>query len=281
MMTGTRVRVAALAAVAVAVSLLLAACASVPYTNRSQLMLIGQQEELSLGASAYREAIGKAKLSASAEGQAQVERVGRRIAAVAERPDYQWQFSLVEDGAANAYCLPGGKVVVYTGIMPFTRTEAGLAVVVAHEVAHALARHGAERLSRGILLQMGEGVLLAAVESSHPGAVSAVALAYGLGTTVGVELPFSRAQELEADHIGLILMAKAGYDPREAVAFWERMSAQKEAKKLPQFLSTHPYDDVRLQELEGWMPEADDYYQAYSHANPHPSATPSPNPASK
>jgi predicted Zn-dependent protease len=242
-----------------ALTLWLAACASAPYTGRSQLMLIDQGQELALGASAYDKVLQQEKVSRDPALQALVERVGRRVAQAAERPDYDWRFTVVEDDSANAFALPGGKVAVYTGIFKYTQNEAGLATVMAHEVAHALARHGAERMSRGILLELGEAGLLAAVGSQSRGATEAVSLAYGLGTTVGVELPFSRSQELEADHIGLILMAKAGYDPREAVGFWERMSA-KGGKRPPEFLSTHPYDEVRIRQLEQLLPEALEYY---------------------
>ncbi len=251
-------------ALLVAAALVVAACATAPYTGREQLILVGEQQELSLGASAYRQVLDKEKPSNDAAATALVERVGRRVAQAAGRPDYRWQFTLLQSEAVNAFCLPGGKVAVYTGILPYTENEAGLAVVVAHEVAHALARHGAERLSRGLLLELGEQGVLAAVGAKSPGAVEAVHAAYGLGTAVGVELPFSRSQELEADHIGLILMAKAGYDPREAIAFWQRMSAQDAkgggGKRPPEFLSTHPLDEVRIRRLELEMPEALEYY---------------------
>jgi predicted Zn-dependent protease len=203
--------------------------------------------------------LSEEKLSEDSQSAAILERVGRRIAAVADRPGYDWEFALVEGEQANAFALPGGKVAVYTGILQYTQDEAGLATVIAHEVAHALARHGAERMSRGLLLELGEQGVLAALGASAPGAVQAVSLAYGLGTTIGIELPFSREQELEADHIGLVLMAEAGYDPREAIAFWERMAA-KGGKRPPQFLSTHPYDEVRIRQLELLLPEALQHY---------------------
>jgi predicted Zn-dependent protease len=251
------------ALLAAAVVLLLAACTPVPYTGRSQLILVSEQEELGLGARAYQQVLQKEKVSTDTEAAVLVERVGRRVAAVADRPDYTWQFKLVESESANAFCLPGGKVAVYTGILPYTQNEAGLAAVIAHEVAHALARHGAERLSRARLVELGElGVAAATGVGSQT--MQLVNLAYGLG----VEMPFSRSQELEADRIGLILMAKAGYDPREALSFWRRMAAKGEGKRLPQFLSTHPYDEVRVEQLEVWLPEALDYYRQASRPKP-------------
>lgn len=238
-------------------------CAAAPYTGRSQLIIVSQEQEMALGADAYQQVLQKEKLATDAAQAALVERVGRRVAAVAARPDYQWEFKLVENDAANAFCLPGGKVAVYTGILPYTANEAGLAAVIAHEVAHALARHGAERLSRAQLLELGE-VGVAAATGMSAGTLQIFELAYGLG----VELPFSRSQELEADHIGLILMAKAGYDPREAIAFWGRMAAKREGRKLPQFLSTHPYDEVRIRQLEELLPEALNYYHQATKTQP-------------
>ncbi|MFH0809664.1 MAG: M48 family metallopeptidase [Pseudomonadota bacterium] len=241
-------------------AILLAACATTPYTGRSQLMLIDPRQELSLGAKAYNQVLQKEKRCQDADSVALVRGVGERVAKAAKRPDYRWEFTLIESSQVNAFALPGGKVAVYTGILPYTKTEAGLATVIAHEVAHALARHGAERMSRGLLIQLGEQGLLAAMGTKRQTAAAAVSAAYGLGTAVGVELPFSRAQEMEADHIGLILMAEAGYDPHEAISFWQRMSSKEGGKKPPEFLSTHPCDAERIRQLEVELPEALRYY---------------------
>ncbi|MDH3598437.1 MAG: M48 family metallopeptidase, partial [Candidatus Tectomicrobia bacterium] len=197
------------------------------------------------------------KLSQDAQVNAMVRRVGRRIADAANRPDFQWEFRVVEKDEANAFALPGGKVAVYTGILKYTETEAGLAVVMGHEVAHALARHGGERMSQSMVAQFGLTLGDLALGGSNPAVMQAVQMAYG----VGVQLPFGRRQESEADHIGLILMAKAGYDPNEAVPFWQRMSGGKTGNAPPEFLSTHPSGATRIRQLQQWMPEALQYYR--------------------
>jgi predicted Zn-dependent protease len=218
---------------------LLSACQTVPVTGRQQLILLSSAEENRLGITSYEQIIKDEKLSTDARINAMVRQVGQRIAAVAARPDFAWEFRVIEKDVANAFALPGGKVAVYTGILKYTKTETGLAVVMGHEIAHAIARHGGERVSR------------------DPAIIQAIGLAYG----VGVQLPFSRAQESEADHIGIVLMAKAGYDPREAVPFWRRMAAGKTGQSPPEFLSTHPSGTTRMAQLEQWMPEALQYYK--------------------
>jgi len=238
----------------------LAACQTVPYTKRSHLVLVSEGEETALGESSYKEALSKAKVSTDAEASAMVRRVGERIAAAADKPDFKWEFNLIDDPKTiNAWCLPGGKVAVYSGILPVTKDENGLAVVMGHEIAHALARHGGERMSQGLLAQLG-GAALGAAMASKPQETQALAQqAYGVGATVGVLLPFSRAQESEADRIGLILMAKAGYDPGPAVDFWRRMAAASGAGGGPEFLRTHPADDKRIAEIQERLPEARGY----------------------
>ncbi len=241
-----------------AAAVFLCACKSVPFTNRRALVLIPASQEMSLGESSYRDALSKAKISTDAAETARLQRVGARIAAAAERPDFKWEFTLVDDPKTiNAWCLPGGKVAVYTGILPVTRDDEGLAVVLGHEVAHALARHGSERMSQGLLAQFG-GAALAVALADKPAQTQALALqAYGAGATVGVLLPFSRAQESEADRIGLILMAKAGYDPGAAVDFWRRMSqASGGGDGTPEILRTHPTDEKRIRGIEERLPEA-------------------------
>lgn len=240
--------------------LILAACQTAPVTGRSQLILIPESMEIELGLTSYKDALKKAKLSEDKEIVDMVNRVGERIAAVAGREDYKWEFKVIEDEKmVNAFALPGGKVAVYTGILKYTENEDGLAAVMGHEVAHALVRHGGERISAGILAQLGAIGLNAAIKSNDPVAVMAINQAFGIGVNVGVMLPFGRSQELEADRVGLILMARAGYDPNEAVAFWKRMMKAKD-KAPPEFLSTHPASERRVKELERWMPEALKYY---------------------
>lgn len=208
-------------------------------------------------------------ISKDPEQNALVKRVGQRIAAVAPLPNAQWEFVVFDKpDVMNAFCLPGGKVGVYSGILKLTQNEAGLATVVGHEVSHAVARHGEERMSEGLLLQ-GIGMGLAALTQSRPEAAQQLMqAAYGVGATVAVELPHSRKQELEADHLGLIYMARAGYDPQEAVAFWQRFKAYNDKQgggKPPAFLSTHPVDDKRIEQLNELLPQAMAEYQKAKH----------------
>ncbi|MCI0484122.1 MAG: M48 family metallopeptidase [candidate division NC10 bacterium] len=243
------------------VAVILTACATAPYTQRSQLMLISPGEENQLGAQAFQQILSKEKVLRDPALQAVVDRIGWRVANAANRPDFQWQFVVIDNPKmANAFALPGGKVAVYTGMFPVARTEGGLAAVMAHEVGHVLARHGGERLSQGLLAQMGAAAVQVGMAGSNPGVVQGVMVAYGLGANVGVLLPYSRLQESEADGIGVILMAQAGYDPREAVQLWQRM-AKQDRQAPPEFLSTHPSPGTRIQELERLMPKALTYYR--------------------
>src|SRR4030095_2636736 len=227
-------------------------CTTVPYTNRSQIMLMSESDDLQLGAAAYQEVLHKEKIVHDAAITAPVQRVGQRIAAAADKKDYQWEFSVIDDPKqANAFCLPGGKVAVYTGIFPIARDDAGLAAVIGHEVAHALARHGAERVSQSTIPQAG----------ASAGPQQSFMAAYGLGSQYGVALPFGRSQESEADHIGVILMAKAGYNPEAAIGLWERMQKASEGKSPPEWLSTHPSPSTRIADLQGWMPQALGYFK--------------------
>jgi metalloendopeptidase OMA1, mitochondrial len=246
------------------------ACQKAPGTARDQLIYISEEKEIALGLSAFREVLRSARLSRDPEVTLMVNRVGHRIAKAANKPEYVWEFAVIQDDEQiNAFALPGGKVAIFTGILKYTKNEAGLATVMAHEVAHALQRHGAERYSRGILEQIGQiGALAgAAAGGIDPGVAIGAMSAYG----VGVTLPNSRDQELEADYIGLQLMAKAGYDPREAVLFWERMSGCprkligkycfRSQSAIPEFLSTHPSDVTRINQIEAWIPQALKWYQ--------------------
>ncbi|MBI4684311.1 MAG: M48 family metallopeptidase [Nitrospirae bacterium] len=252
--------------------LFIISCQTVPITGRQQLSLIPSQSILSMSFNSYGEFISKHKVIADTEEAHMVKRVGQKIQHAVEQylsengmsyvlNDYKWEFNLVEDKNINAWCMPGGKVVVYTGILPITKDETGLAVVMGHEIAHAIASHGEERMSQGLLAQMG-GIALSAAVSEKPKETQNLFLtAYGLGAQIGVLLPYSRLHESEADHLGLIFMAIAGYDPRAAVDFWERMSASHKGLSVPEFLSTHPADKKRIDQIKEFIPEAIGYYQ--------------------
>jgi metalloendopeptidase OMA1, mitochondrial len=240
----------------------LVGCTTVPYTNRSRIMMMSESDDMELGLAAYEQILSEEKISRDPEANRLVSQVGRAIADAADKPEFDWQFTVIDEPeTVNAFALPGGKVAVYTGIFPVAIDTAGLATVIGHEVAHALARHGAERMSQGMALQ-GLGIGLAiATSGQSAGVQQAVMQAYGLGAQVGVLLPFSREMESEADHIGLILMAKAGYDPSVSVGLWERMGQLSDGAKTMEFLSTHPNYDTRIQQLREWIPEAERYYR--------------------
>ena len=232
----------------------LPACATVPYTNRHQFNMISEDEETQMGIQAYDDVKKKNKISHDPQVNAVVERVGKRIAAAADKPEYKWEFVVIDDPkTVNAFCLPGGKIAVYTGILPLTKDDTGLAVVLGHEVSHALAHHGAERMSDQSIVTLPLAVLL---QGQSDEAQALIQNAFG----IGVALPFGRKQESEADHIGLILMAKAGYDPAYAVEFWKRMAQEMQGRAPPAFLSDHPSDASRIQKIQEELPEARTYY---------------------
>ena len=237
---------------------LLAGCYSVPVTGRKAFNLIPEDQAASLGADSYRQVLSSNKIITRGPDYDEVLRVGRRIAAASDEPGLQWEFNLIDDPkTVNAFCLPGGKVAVYSGILPVARNEAGLACVMAHEIGHAIARHGSERMTEQLMVQVGQAGLAAALQSKSPETQQLVLSAYGAGGTVGVLLPFSRKQESEADHIGLIYMARAGYDPHEAPEFWRRMvQSSAGQQRPPELLSTHPAPEDRVQQLEQLIPEA-------------------------
>ncbi len=243
---------------AIIVLVFIIGCATAPYTGRSQLIFVSEGQEAALGDDAYRQILRDSVITRDVNAERLVRRVGERIARVAEKPEYKWEFTTINDPeTANAFAVPGGKVAVYTGIFGPARDETGLAVVLGHEVAHALARHPAERMSQGLLFQLG-GAGLSVLMGSNPAMANQVLQAFG----VVVALPFSRSQETEADRIGLILMAKAGYDPRFAIELWERMEKKEGGKGAPpEFLSTHPGYETRVQQLRSFLPEALSYYQ--------------------
>ncbi len=248
-----------------AISVIALGCATVPITGRNQFNLIPDSQADALGAEAYQKVESESRLITSGPEYDRVLRVGRRIAAAADNPDFNWDFCLIDDPKMiNAFCLPGGKVAIYSGILPVTQDDTGLAVVIAHEAAHAIARHGAERMTDQLAVQLGGAGLQHLLQQKSPATQQLVMAAFGVGTTVGVMLPFSRSLENEADHIGLVFMAKAGYDPRQAPEFWKRMSAASSGAAPPAFLSDHPSDASRIQNLAKWMPEALKYYHPRS-----------------
>src|SRR5437867_3315080 len=242
--------------------LVVAACQTVPLTGRHQFLLFPEGQEVQMGATAYRDVLKKGKVSADPTLNDQVTRVGHRIAQATDRNDYHWEFKVLDDKQVNAFCLPGGKVAVYTGILPLTRDDAGLAAVLGHEVSHAIARHSGERLSQGLLVQVPLAVAQVALAGNDPAMTRQVTALLGAGATVGIRLPWSRTQESEADHLGLIYMAKAGYDPHAARDLWVRMAeASKGSARPPEFLATHPAAATRIKQIEAWLPEALQYYQ--------------------
>jgi predicted Zn-dependent protease len=242
----------------VSLTMTLLSCATAPETGRRQLLLVSPVEEAQLGLQAFQQLKQQKPVVTKGKDAAMLQQVGGRISQVAPLPDARWEFVLFKDQSPNAFALPGGKVGVNTGILPITKDEAGLATVIGHEIAHAVARHGAERMSQGMLVQLG-GAGLSAALGSNPGATGDLVIqAYGLGSQLGVMLPYSRIQELEADELGLLYMARAGYDPREAIGFWTRFAAYnaKRGGAPPEFLSTHPLDQRRIEALERAMPRA-------------------------
>lgn len=236
-------------------------CTTVSETGRHQLNFMSSSEEMQLGFSEFDKMKKEVPISKDPAANALLQRVGKRVAAVANLPDAQWEFVVFESKEANAFCLPGGKVGVYTGILPITKDDAGLATVIGHEVAHAVARHGGERMSQA----KGLALLGSAVDSGTAGSKYheyAVA-GYGLSSQLGVALPFSRLQESEADHMGLLYMSRAGYNPEASVEFWQRFADfnKQQGSDTMWFLRTHPLDDTRIKQLKGWMPEAKAQYK--------------------
>jgi predicted Zn-dependent protease len=234
--------------------------------------MIPSSEMLTMSFQQYDQFLKENKLSTNQAEINAVKQTGTKIKKAVERymaenklsdrlKGYKWDFNLVEDDQINAWCMPGGKVVVYTGILPVTQDETGLAVVMGHEIAHAIAEHGNERMSQQLLQQVGAVGLMVAMQD-EPAETQAIWLSvYGVGTTVGIMLPYSRTHESEADHLGLIFMAMAGYDPHAAPAFWKRMAASKQGGSPPEFLSTHPSDQTRIDNINSWIPEAMKYYK--------------------
>lgn len=252
----------------------IASCSQNAITGRNQLSLYNEADIQSMAAQQYQQFLSQNKVvSTSASKDAEmVRRVGSRLVAAInqyyanqgltkELEGYKWEYNLVDSKEVNAWCMPGGKIVVYTGLLPITQNEAALAVVVGHEIAHALARHGNERMSQASLQQLGGVALQTAIANKSPAAQNILLSAYGIGSNVGALLPFSRKQELEADRYGLIFSAMAGYNPQEAIPLWERMKAAAGGSKPPEILSTHPAEDTRIAKLRDLMPEAMKHYR--------------------
>ncbi|MCP9468403.1 MAG: M48 family metallopeptidase [Nitrospira sp.] len=267
------IRFAGMAVLLLVGGMTVAGCETNPYTGRSQLLMTSISQEMQLGEQAYAQVKSdpNIRLSRDPREVEPVKRVAARIIEAAKRSKYaemakqfEWEVTVIKDDrTANAFALPGGKIAVYTGIFPVARTEAGLAAVMGHEVIHALARHGAERMSQGQLTNAALQVAGAAIGASggNPLLGQATMAALGLGAQVGVLLPFSRKHESEADYVGILLAADAGYDPRESVGLWERMAELSSGGGPAEFLSTHPSHGTRIEQLKAWMPEAMAIYQ--------------------
>jgi predicted Zn-dependent protease len=253
-------------------SLLLYSCTQVAITGRQQLNIVPDSVVNQMSFQNYQEFISKNKLSSNAAATQMVKKVGGRIQAAVESycrennlsdrlQGYKWEFNLVEDPNVNAWAMPGGKVVVYTGLLDVAKNEDGLATVVGHEIAHVIARHGSEQMSQGLLIEFG-GMALSEAMAQQPDKVKGIFMdSFKVGSEVGIMLPYSRTMELEADRLGLIFMAMAGYNPQEALNFWQRMSSGKQDSRLMELLSTHPADSRRIQNIKTLMPEALSYYK--------------------
>ncbi|MEZ4811385.1 MAG: M48 family metallopeptidase [Allomuricauda sp.] len=250
---------------AIALFLGISACKTNPFTGKSTLNFYPNSQIFPMAFAQYDQFLTENKVITGSSDAQMITRVGQRIASAAERwldangypgylKDYKWEYNLVDDKTVNAWCMPGGKIVVYTGILPIAQNETGLAVVMGHEVAHALADHGAQRMSAGMLQQI--GAVAGNVAIQDPEKRNMFNQAYGLGSTIGVMLPFSRSHETEADRIGLQIMAIAGYNPDEAAKLWQRMKANAGGQAPPEFLSTHPSNETRISNLTAWAPAA-------------------------
>src|SRR5215831_10493112 len=253
----------AIAAIVVGVLLIGTRTQHAPVTNRTEHVKLTDQQQIQMGDEEYTKTLrqNRARIISSGPSYAEVQRVAKRIEAVAakDKPDFVWRVTLIRSREANAFCLPGGKIVVYTGILPITRNDAGLATVLGHEVAHATAEHVAERIEREHLTEIAAAVIAGGVAFTPAQYTQVFAL-----VDAGASLPFSRSQESEADHIGLVYMARAGYDPRQALAFWKRMLRASKGSEPPEFLSDHPSDAHRVERIRGWLPEAERAYRPQS-----------------
>ena len=252
--------------VALMLTVLLVACATNPFTGKKTMALVPNSQLFPTAFAQYNQFLNDNNVITGTKDSEMIKRVGQRIAVAAERylnanghegylKDYKWEYNLVKDETVNAWCMPGGKIVFYTGILPIAQNEAGVAAIMGHEVAHALANHGQQRMSAGILQQLGAVAGNVAIQDDQTRAI--FNQAYGIGSQVGVMLPFSRSHETESDLIGTYLMAIAGYDPSEAAELWKRMKANSGSGQAPpEFMSTHPSNDTRIANLTKWAPQA-------------------------
>lgn len=254
------------------VATVLEACSRIPISGRRQFKMLPESTLMDMSLTSYKQILDTAAVVNGTEESAMIKRVGNKIATAVEGylkstkhlkriEGYTWEFNLIEDTLVNAWCMSGGKVAFYTAILPICETETGVAVVMGHEIAHAIAQHGNERVSQGLALQMGGVALDVAASTRSEETRALVQLAYGVGANVGVLLPYSRKHESEADQMGLMFMAMAGYDPSEAPKFWDRMN-QLGGQRPPEFLSTHPDPEKRKQRLQELMPKAMEHYNA-------------------
>ena len=259
---------------ALIISAFAAGCSTNPVTGRSQFKLVPEQELQAMAAQEYQQFLSSNKVVASSNNRdaAMVKRVGSRVTNAVKSyyasrnlsdalAGFTWEYNLVNDPAVNAWAMPGGRIVVYTGLLGVTKNEAALAAVIGHEISHAIFKHGNERMSQGLAQQLGGAALSIALANQPAQTQNLFNTAYGIGTNIGVLLPFSRKQESEADRYGLIWMAMAGYNPQEAIPLWERMEAASSGNRPPEFLSTHPSENTRMTNLRKWMPEALKYYK--------------------
>jgi len=245
--------------------LIIFACSTTPFSGNKAFLLTSPETENRQGEEAYNEILKTEKEVKGTKEAKLVELIGKRIAAVANQSDFKWEFRTLESATPNAFCLPGGKVAVYTGILKYAKNEAGLATVMGHEIAHAIARHGGQRMSQAMAANVAmAGLAMIGLSKMDPNKRQVVMAALGAGITYGVILPFSRAHESEADEIGLTLMARAGYDPREAVQFWDRFAQADGGKAPPEFLSTHPGSGKRRDQLKSLLPKVMPEYEASS-----------------
>jgi predicted Zn-dependent protease len=228
----------------------------VPLTGRKQLVDLNREQEMALGYQSYRQILNQSQVVPSGQAVELVRDIGKRLAAVAEDPGFEWEFNVVDSNQVNAFCLPGGKVAVYTGILPVAKNADGLAAVMGHEIAHAIARHGAERIAHQKLVQIGSLAANMALGDMDNDTRNMVMGALGVGAQFGVLLPFSREHESEADYMGLVYAARACFDPTEAPRLWERMGQASSGRAPSEFMSTHPSHETRIQQFKEWMPKA-------------------------
>lgn len=241
----------------------LPSCSTTPISGKKAFLLTSEAQENAQGDEAYKEILQSEKVITGTRESKMVEDIGKKIAAVANKPDFQWEFKTIQSDTPNAFCLPGGKVAVYTGIFKYAQNEAGLATIMGHEIGHALARHGGQRMSQAVAANIAmAGIAAVGFSKMDPTKKQFALAALGVGATIGIILPFSRAHETEADEIGLTLMSRAGYAPEEAVHFWDRFSKAGEGKSPPEFLSTHPTSSKRKENLERLQAQAMNDYQS-------------------